>query len=116
MFFFDNHELVINQICIKWFVSGIYAILKSWDDCVDYMKRFDMRGFEVGIDYGSYQKLPKTEMNHLGLENTSRNYPKYPYCYTLVFKIEYEELENATKTVFVTTAKEVRTKVRLEIN
>jgi hypothetical protein len=114
--FFDGHNVVFNEIGINLFTSGTYVIFKSWDDCVDYMKHFDIRGFEARMYYGYYYELLENEMKNLGLEYSNEQDPKYPYCYTLVFKIEYEELENVTKTVFVTTANEVRTKICLKIN
>ncbi len=119
---FDQKEIVVDDSCINcWFLQEVqqevhHVILKSWDDCVDYMKRFDMRGFEVRMDYGSYNKLDTMEMKNIGLEENNRTYPKYPFSYTLVFKIEYEELDNITKTVFVTTANGVKTMVKLAIN
>jgi hypothetical protein len=113
---FDNHFLEITAKRILWYLNSGDIIFKSWDDCVDYMKRFDMRGFEVRMDYGSYFELDSKEMQHIGLETSVRTYGKYPFIYELVFKIEFEELENVTKTVFVTTANDVKTRVKLAIN
>jgi hypothetical protein len=113
---FDGHQLVIYDKCIKWFTSSGHVIFKSWDDCVDYMKLFDMRGFTVRIDYGSYFELNSMEMKNIGLQTSLKEYPKYPFTYELVFTIEFEELENLTKTVFVMSANDVKTRVKLDIN